>query len=313
MASAIAPMAAAAAAIGPTACPAIVVKSPRIVPAVPKFCRDVLSFATFPAIPAIASPPIPIAPRLSHDVRPPSSPPGRSLKAELNRFPMIPEIVVAPFSLAHCVSGSAMRVSQAMSIFPMKSASFQAEVRFICSTSSLKPSKKFETKSPSFGSCPVMESTKDLTTGSIPSPKLSLTPSRADCISVTEPARLSIIVSDIDLEAPSAPSMASASLSKSSSEALTIASAPAMACLPKIVLAAAVCSSSESPPRESRMFSMTCMRVFCFPSPSVKEIPYFSIASASASVGETRFVIIRLREVPAIEDLIPELAMIPSA
>ena len=92
-----------------------------------------------------------------------------------------------------------------------------------------------------------------------------------------------------------------------------IANMPAMASFPKIVLAAAVCSVSESPPRLPRKLSMTPFSVFMFPELSVKLIPYFSIAVAMLSVGAAMFAREVFKAVPAILPLMELFAISPSA
>ena len=82
---------------------------------------------------------------------------------------------------------------------------------------------------------------------------------------------------------------------------------------PKMVEAAAVCSSSARPPRLLLILSMTPLRLFMFPSLSVMLIPYFSIAAAILLVGAAIFAIAVFKEVPAMLPFTLALAMRPRA
>ena len=92
-----------------------------------------------------------------------------------------------------------------------------------------------------------------------------------------------------------------------------MASMPDMAFFPKIVLTAAACSSSESPRRDSLVFSMTPARVFMLPYSSTRLIPYFFMAASIWSVGAARLEIAVRSEVPAMDPLTPAFAIRPSA
>ena len=92
-----------------------------------------------------------------------------------------------------------------------------------------------------------------------------------------------------------------------------IASIPDIASFPKIVEAAAVFSVSESPPKLLRKLSITPFNDFMFPSPSVRLIPYLSIAAAMLSVGAAIFAIEVLRAVPAMLACTPAFDIRPSA
>ena len=92
-----------------------------------------------------------------------------------------------------------------------------------------------------------------------------------------------------------------------------IASIPAIASLPNIVLAAAVCSVSESPPRLLLRLSITPFKDFMFPSLSVRLIPYFFIAAAILSVGAAIFASAVFNDVPAILPFTALLDIKPSA
>ena len=92
-----------------------------------------------------------------------------------------------------------------------------------------------------------------------------------------------------------------------------IASIPAMASLPKMVLAAAVCSVSERPPRLLRKLSKTSCRVFISPLRLVRLMPYRSMAPCILSVGAARFAREVLRLVPAMEPLTLAFAIRPRA
>ncbi len=88
---------------------------------------------------------------------------------------------------------------------------------------------------------------------------------------------------------------------------------PAIASLPNIVPAAAVCSASDSPPRLFLRLSITPRRVFIFPPLSVRLMPYLSIAAAIFFVGLARFTSEVFNAVPDMELLTPELAIRPRA
>ena len=94
---------------------------------------------------------------------------------------------------------------------------------------------------------------------------------------------------------------------------MIIASIPDIASLPKMVLAAAVFSVSDNPPRLERKLSSTPFSVFIFPLLSVRLIPYFFIAVAILSVGAAIFASAVFNDVPAIEPLTLAFAINPKA
>ncbi len=117
----------------------------------------------------------------------------------------------------------------------------------------------------------------------------------------------------ISAAAPVELSIAFVSLLKSSSLALMIASIPDIASFPNIVLAAAVCSASESPAKFDLISTMTSRMDFMLPSPSVSESPNFFIAAACLSVGADILASAVFNDVPAWLPLIPAFAMRPRA
>ena len=146
--------------------------------------------------------PTPINPALSQLVRPAFSPPGRIADALENNFPIPCDSIDLPSDPAQLINGSAMILSQAISTFPKKSASFHSwelvmllmlrlsDVAFPSTTSIMLFSASFTA-----GISAVIPLTAVLRYGESLSPKEFCTPSTALCIKVIEPARLSIIVS----------------------------------------------------------------------------------------------------------------------
>ena len=100
---------------------------------------------------------------------------------------------------------------------------------------------------------------------------------RADFRMVICPVRLSCMVAAICSALPSQLSMALVSLSKSSSEALMIASQPAMEFLPKMADAAAACSVSDSAPIFSRRETIVSRRLMEPSAFATSEMPYLSM------------------------------------
>ena len=92
-----------------------------------------------------------------------------------------------------------------------------------------------------------------------------------------------------------------------------MASIPAMASLPKMVLAAAVCSVAERPPRLLRKLSKTSLNDFISPLRLVRLMPYRSMALCILSVGAAMFARAVFRLVPAMEPLILLFAIRPRA
>ena len=137
---------------------------------------------------------------------------------------------------------------------------------------------------------------------------------------VSCPARLSCIVAAIFSVVPLYPSTVSeqvstafVSFSKSAGDALIIANIPDIASRPKSEAAACACSASVSPPSLSRICPIKSRSEYILPELSVKEIPYFSIAEDTVSVGLARLTIAPRKAVPACEDLIPAFAISPIA
>ena len=73
-----------------------------------------------------------------------------------------------------------------------------------------------------------------------------------------------------------------------------------------------LCTSSKSA-KLSLISDNVVLKVLVLPSESTRLIPKASIAVTTVSVGEARFVIIFLREVPDCEPFIPALAIRPMA
>ena len=90
-----------------------------------------------------------------------------------------------------------------------------------------------------------------------------------------------------------------------------MASIPDIASLPKMVLAAAVCSASLSPAKEDRRFLVRSIMVFMVPSVLVMEIFRSSITAACFSVGADRLASAVFKVVPAWLALMPLLAISP--
>lgn len=88
---------------------------------------------------------------------------------------------------------------------------------------------------------------------------------------------------------------------------------PAMASLPKIVPAAAVCSVSDRAPRLPRKLSSTPFKSLAFPDLSARLIPYLSMAASIFSVGFAMFTRAVFRDVPAMELFTLAFAIKPSA
>ena len=145
------------------------------------------------------------------------------------------------------------------------------------------------------------------------SKSLIMMPSTFDWRSVSFPLTLLFMVSAISAAAPFEFVIALDSFSKSFSDPLTIARSPLMASCPAICFAAAVCSVSLKPEKASLSSSITCMSVFMFPSPSVNEMPSFSISSAHSFGGAESLLSVDLKAVPALSPLIPAFAIIPIA
>ena len=145
------------------------------------------------------------------------------------------------------------------------------------------------------------------------SPIVIKTPSKALPKLVNAPCKLSCITSAISPALPLELSILSASLSKSSSLAFTIALHADIASFPKIADKAAACSVSESPPIFSLKFSMVSLRFTVPSSFSFKEMPYCCIAACIVLVGFTRLTSPAFNAVPAWLPFIPLLPIIPIA
>ena len=113
--------------------------------------------------------------------------------------------------------------------------------------------------------------------GNSASPSAICRPSNADFSRVTLPSKLSSLICAMRSAAPAALLTESDSFLKSASLAFTIASIPAKDSFPKMAVAAATCSDSESPPKLDRRLSMTSRNVFMLPSAFVRLIPYLSM------------------------------------
>ena len=97
---------------------------------------------------------------------------------------------------------------------------------------------------------------------------------------------------------PSQLSIAPVSLLKSESDALIMASQPAIEFLPKMADAAAACSDSERPPILSRREIMVSLRLMEPSSFSTRAILYLSMKDCICLVGLARFVRPVRRAVP---------------
>ena len=138
-------------------------------------------------------------------------------------------------------------------------------------------------------------------------------PSNADLKSVTSPSRLSSLISAIFSDAPVQFFIESVSLSKSSSLELINANSPDIPSFPAIAEAYWVFWTSSRSAKLIRKSDSVSPNDLVFPSESVNDIPRSSIAPATLSVGEARFVIIFLNDVPDCEPFIPAFAISPIA
>ena len=182
---------------------------------------------------------------------PPASTPSRARMPFFSPVPRpspISDATFAIFSLPdvchHSVKGCAMISSQAIFTLPKKSAfchsgpaDISANLVFspaiFSSTVSIKSSMAFSTA----GICNAIQSTMPRTYGDSLSPKDSFSPPTALCSFVSEPFRLSIIVSAISLATPSQFLIAAVTFSISEGAAFIKASHPDMASSPAMVLA----------------------------------------------------------------------------
>ena len=165
-------------------------------------------------------------------LRPSSAAPGPSIPSRVLIPAEIPVPILVPASLAipasfafplplhHSANGSAIKSSHRILAFPNRSAFCQSSVRvmplnfvFIFSTLLSTRSMKLSSADSMAGTMPVSQSAAPRIYGDSLSPNAFFAPSTALPSRVREPCRLSSMVSDIFLAAPSAWLIASDSLS----------------------------------------------------------------------------------------------------
>ena len=143
-------------------------------------------------------------------------------------------------------------------------------------------------------------------------------PSTALSIMVISPCKLSIMVVDISVAAPSQSRIAPDSFSTSAGAAFMRASQPEIAFVPAIILPYEVCCSSFSPCHFSRVSAITSPKSRAEPSALKNCTPSFSVSvpraprlfpEAPASVES--LVIMERSAVPALVAFMPLFAMRP--
>ena len=146
--------------------------------------------------------------------------------------------------------------------------------------------------------------------GASASPKEVASTSTDDFSFSREPPKPDIIADAISLDVPSS-SNAVDNSSTSAGAVLINASHGAIWFLPKIALAAAICSDSDNWPKASCSSFWICVESFMVPSEFVTEIPSLSIASAASFGGSTSLAKPVFRLFAACSASIPALAMTP--